>query len=262
MSEVKAKPAVEAKAKPAAEAKAKPAAEAKAEPKRKGRGGARPGAGRKKRFTHDAPHRMRPLLSRLHPVHVVLRLKPELRSLRQRTAYGVFRRVLAFYLAFGDFRVVHISIQRNHIHLLVEARDREALRRRMQSFAIRAARSLNRKLGRRGKVFAFRYHATQIRTREHARHALSYVLNNWRRHGVDIVRGKRGTMPIDLYSSAPSFDGWSKRPRYELPAGYVPLPVSPPRTDLLVSAWLWRGKIDPWEVPGPASTLGARHIRS
>ena len=49
-----------------------------------------------------------------------------------------------------DFRIVHISIQSNHIHLLVEANDPEALARGMQAFQISAARKLNKLLGRTG----------------------------------------------------------------------------------------------------------------
>ncbi len=56
---------------------------------------------------------------------------------------------------------------------------------RHQSLAITAARAINRAAGRRGKVFAFRYHATRITTPRQMRNTLAYVLNNWRRHGED-----------------------------------------------------------------------------
>jgi len=96
--------------------------------------------------------------------------------------YRAVRRVLGRYLGHSDFRIVHISIQHNHLHLLVEAADRHVLTRRMQSFAINAARALNRAHGGRlGKVFAYRYHATQIRTPRQARCALAP------RHG-DLMR--------------------------------------------------------------------------
>ena len=105
--------------------------------------------------------------------------------LREGHTYRQIRRVLVRYLGRDDFRIVHVSIQHNHLHLLVEAADQEALSRAMQSFAINAARAINRSMGSHGKVFAYRYHATQIRTPYHARHALAYVLNNWRRHRED-----------------------------------------------------------------------------
>jgi REP element-mobilizing transposase RayT len=106
-------------------------------------------------------------------VHVVLRSTRRL-SWRRGPTYRVLRRVLCGFLGREDFRIVHISIQENHLHLLVEAADRKALSAGMKSFAIRAARSLNRQDSGCGKVFAYRYHATQIKTARHARSALAY----------------------------------------------------------------------------------------
>ncbi len=159
--------------------------------------------------------------------------------------YHAIRRVLVRYLELDGFRVVHISIQRRHLHLIVEAADEQMLSRSMQSFAINAARSINRAARRTGKVFAFRYKAIQIKTRRYARNAIAYVVNNWRRHGED--RGTRAA--IDLYSSGTSFDGWSKKRRWRVPD--TPLPVSRPRTALLAADWQWFGLVDPFERPGP-----------
>src|SRR5262249_27184310 len=155
-------------------------------PRTSKRGGARPGAGRKKTGrNHDAPHRKRPPLSPTHPVHVVWRVRKWYPWLRRGPIYHALRRVLERYLGRADFRVVHVSIQNTHLHFLVEAIDRRALSHGLHSLAINAARAFHRADNRSGKVFAYRYHATQIRTPWHARHALAYVLNNWRRHRAD-----------------------------------------------------------------------------
>jgi REP element-mobilizing transposase RayT len=103
------------------------------------------------------------------------------------------------------FRIVQISLQRDHVHLIVEAEDKEALGRGMQSFAVSAARHINTALGdgvrrRRAKVFADRYHLTVLRSPTQARHALSYVMNNWRKHGED-REGLASTWLVDPFSS-------------------------------------------------------------
>jgi len=217
----------------------------------KGRhGGARRGAGRKQTgVKRGGPHRARPALSSRHGVHVALRCVRGVPRLRQACMYHAIRRVLARYLGCGEFRVVHISLQHNHIHLIVEARDARALTRGMQGFAINAARAINRAWGREGKVFAYRYHATQIKTASYARNAISYVLNNWRRHREDFFDGAARAAKLDEYSSAVSFTGWTER--FAIPTTHVPLPVSPPRTGLLRSDWTRYGLIDPFERPGP-----------
>ena len=212
-------------------------------------GGKRRGAGRKKSGRrHDPPHRIRPDLSSHHPVHVVLRAKRRI-SWRTGQMYRVLWRVLCGLLGREDFRVCHISIQSNHLHMIVEARDRYALTEGMKSFATRAARAFNKEFGGCGKVFPFRYFANQIKTARYARHCVAYVLNNWRRHREDFANGRMLAAKLDEYSSAISFDGWTTR--FAVPAGYKPLPVSPPQTALLRSRWQEYGRIDPFECPGP-----------
>ncbi len=79
------------------------------------RGGRRPNAGRKPgRFRRPAHRSREPLLAR-HPVHVVYRLEPFVLELRTRRFYHVIRRVLACLLGMPDFRVIHVSIQNNHL---------------------------------------------------------------------------------------------------------------------------------------------------
>ena len=68
----------------------------------------------------------------------------ELGTLRRWRVYYAFRRALATSLAHVDFRVVHLSIQRTHVHLIAEAADHDALARGMQGLLISAARRINR----------------------------------------------------------------------------------------------------------------------
>ncbi len=213
-------------------------------------GGRRANAGRKRSpdMKYDPSHAKRPPLSFKHPVHVMLRTLASVPRLRQRDGYEAIRAVLLYFVDGATFRVVHISIQRNHLHLIVEAAHKDALRRGMQSFAIRAARALNEEFGREGKVFAFRYQAKQIKSPDYARNVLSYVLNNWRRHREDRYTHEE-SMPFDRFSSAWAFTGWSTSCKWRPPD--VGLPVSSPRTQLLAFDWELFGLIDPYEVPGP-----------
>jgi putative transposase len=78
-------------------------------------------------------------------------------------------------------RIVHYSVQSNHIHrihLILEAEDQKALSRGMRGLTIRLARAINRVLGRRGKVFADHYYARELRTPAEVRRAIRYVLDN------------------------------------------------------------------------------------
>ena len=205
-------------------------------------------------------HKTRPDHDARHPVHVTLRVERALGTLRARDKYKACRKALGRVLGRDDFRIVHISLQDGHLHLLVEAADKGALAKGIQAFEISAARYLNQACSqrrgriRRGRVFSDRYHARAIASPRGVRHALAYVLNNWRRHGRD--QGMESMFwAIDPFSSATSFAGWSgdELPRDESLETDGPLPVSRSETWLLTVGWKRHGLISPTEVPGAAA---------
>ena len=214
-------------------------------------GGARAGAGRKPAGDRAGmPHVARPRLAKPHPVHVTVRVERTVPRLRRRRAYECVARALLRMLRRDDFRVVHVSIQATHLHLLCEATDERALSRGVRAFEISVARRINRVTARRGRVFADRYHAEAITTPRRARHALASVLNNWRRHREDAARGWR----IDPYSSAIAFDGWRGHEAiagWRLPRGYDALPVRLATSWLLTTGWRRHGRVRLDERPGP-----------
>ncbi len=210
-------------------------------------GGKRKGAGRPPKGRRSSErHQKRPPLRASEPVHVVLRVSREVGTLRRRQAYHAFRKALVATFTRDDFRVVHLSIQRDHVHLLGEASDRMALARGMQAFQISAAKHINATMNRRGTVFPDRYHAEIIRSRRRARNALAYVLNNWRKHHEPLVR----EYAVDPFSTAIHFDGWRDLHETGFPASYEPLPVWKPKTWLLSDGWRLYGLVATTERPG------------
>ena len=214
-------------------------------------GGFRPGAGRKPRDPRrpSQPHEHRPYLSARTPVHVTIRIARGVSSLRTRAMYRAIRWATLTTARRENFRIVHVSIQRTHLHLVVEAHDRLALARGMQGFQISAARHLNRAHARRGTVFPDRYHAHQLRTPSEVRHAVSYVLNNWRRHRED----RHVRFKLDPFSSAITFPDWrelSSSPfLYRPPPRYEPLIVWRARTYLLRAAFRRAPRPSVYAVP-------------
>jgi len=217
-------------------------------------GGKRRGAGRKPagpcaRATHHA----RPTIKASHAMHVTIRTMSDVASLRRRETYGAIRAASAAAAKQQAFRIVHLSIQDTHLHLIVEAEDKGALARGMQSFEISAARRINMVLARRGRVFDDRYHLVVIRSPKQMRSALAYVMNNWRHHGAD--RSLAPGWLIDPYATGFAFSGWK-----EVRDGIALWPASVTPSWLVVKApgsWLascgWErggGAISVFEVPG------------
>jgi REP element-mobilizing transposase RayT len=104
---------------------------------RSGRGGPRAGAGRKPSGRICERKRRRERFQGSKPVHVTLRVRDGLPRLRNRRLVGELRRSFGEACERGGFRLVHYSIQHNHVHLLVEAEDQAALGRGMKSIGAR-----------------------------------------------------------------------------------------------------------------------------
>src|SRR5579862_3192678 len=220
-------------------------------------GGKRKGAGRPASGPRSSEkHKRRPALRASEPVHVVLRATEDVGMLRRRQVYQAIRKALVTTFARDNFRVVHLSIQRDHVHLLGAASDRIALARGMQAFQISAAKHINATMTRNGKrrrgtVFPDRYHSKIINSRRGARHALAYVLNNWRKHREPLVR----EYAVDPFSTAIHFDGWRDLHATGFPASYEPLPVWRPKTWLLRDGWRPYGLVATTERPGKGAAL-------
>jgi hypothetical protein len=229
-------------------------------------GGQRAGAGRPRKADAGVSHGARPKLSRHHPVHVTLRVLDHVWNLRSRRSLRVFEAAIAAaHARGGDLRVVHFSLQGNHLHLIVEADGAQALSRGMQGLTIRLARGLNRMMGRGGKVFEERYHAHALTTPAEVRNALAYVLLNHRSHRAR--EGERlAYAHLDPFSSAAEFDGWATgdalrrartssamRPPANGPAPLQrdgdPPPTARPSTWLLTAGWRRHGLLSPEEIP-------------
>lgn len=139
-------------------------------------------------------HKARPRFGKPLPVHVTLRAADEVWNLRSGRSFRCLLACLADAAGRFGLRIIEFSIQGNHLHLIVEADDSEALARGMQGLCIRMAKSLNRMMGRSGRVFSDHYHSRLLRTPTELSRAIAYVLDNHQRHP-----GGRG---VDRYSSA------------------------------------------------------------
>lgn len=224
-------------------------------------GGQRKGAGRPPKGPRSSEsHERRERFSRSTPVHVTLRVVAPISTLRRPDAYHAIRRALYAVIDRDDFRIVHLGIECDHLHLIAEADSHVSLSAGMRAFETSAAQRLNRAISIAtgspclGKVFEDRYHARLITSPTQARNSISYVLNNWRRHGLD--RGMETMFwEVDYYSSGPSFDGWQELDQspflYATP-DYSRLSVSRPRTWLLRTGWRRAGNISMRDVPGLA----------
>ena len=217
------------------------------------RGGVRRGAGRPRTSTR-MPHTPRPRISRHVPVLVTMRARVS--ALRRQSIFNRIEQALSALrrrsrISQERFRITHFSIQENHIHLIIEATDRDALARGAQGLAIRIARRVNAALDRKGTFWTERYHASPLKTPRQVRNALVYVLHNRKKHGAL-------SCAIDRMSSCFWFNGFRDLDDVrdvimdlmtEWQTRDGPPPVTPPQSWLLQSGWRRSGLISVHEAP-------------
>jgi REP element-mobilizing transposase RayT len=210
-------------------------------------GGRRRGAGRKRvAARRQVAHRPRERVNAQHPLLVTTKVMPDVARLRTTVMFEAIQAALEgatkwMYEA-APVRFVHASVQRDHLHLLVEAASNKALSRAMKGFLGSCAKRLNKIAARRGRVFADRFHARTLATPTAVRNGLRYTLCNARKHGE---LGKR--VRLDPYSSGFALPDWQTETSIRF--ADVTMQVALPQTWLLREGWRRAGPISPWDTP-------------
>jgi putative transposase len=153
-------------------------------------GGKRKNAGRKpRRGRRLVAHRSRGAFNHRRPLHVTIRMADGVYNLRGNKAQVVVGRMLLGGAGKFGVSVVQLSVQGNHIHLLIEAPDHVSMGRALKGMAVRLARGMNKLMGRAGgRVVGDRYHAHLLRTPTEVRHAIHYIRHNFRKHEAQCGR--------------------------------------------------------------------------
>ena len=189
---------------------------------------------------HAVTHQARPELAKKQVLHLTLKLRRGLPSLRRHKAFAALTRSFYSYSHGDGFRLVHFSVQHDHVHLIAEADSKAALTAGMQRLNVSLARRLNfvwRALrGWTGRLFKERYHMHILRKPLEVRNALLYVVRNADKHG-SVSHNAR-----DPFSSAPYFDGFASGCAHKTPA------------HLLASATAWLLTSGWWQKYGPLTS--------
>jgi putative transposase len=194
------------------------------------------------------PHIARPAHHRDHPVHVSMRRVPVGPSFRTQRVCAAIRGVIAEARRNG-VRVVHYSVQDNHLHLLVEGRHSADLSNQMRTLFSRIAFAVNAIARRHGKLFRDRHHRHELISPREVRNALVYILFNDRKHRPSSARGSEArsaenpvaSPSLDPCSSAWWFRDWAPwdHPPRNLLRDRAEAPTAEPKTWLASFGWRW-----------------------
>lgn len=136
-------------------------------------GGKRKGSGRKRIRSKGVAHRNREKVTRHTPLHINFKFKT---TIKNKFCLRLLKRAIVNARAFG-LRVIHFSLQHNHIHLIIEADNNDILTTGMRSLTITFAKGL-----KIGKVQVERYHLHVLKSIRETKNAINYVLFNKQKH--------------------------------------------------------------------------------
>ena len=170
--------------------------------------------GRKKSPDSGVSHAARPALNKSCPIHVTTTIDGGLPGLRCRGAWLEITEAIRQANRARLVRVVEFSVQGDHLHMLCEGGDAQAVGRGLGGLFTSVACRLNRLWGRSGRVFSERYHREDLTCPSQVRNAIRYVLGNIYKHGGAVIQmtGRSGRLCPDPYSSGAWFRGY-KEPR-------------------------------------------------
>ena len=161
------------------------------------------------------PHVTREAHVERHPVHVTMRRVPAAPSFRsERVSDAIMIQLVRAGRAGSGIRVVHFSLQDDHLHLMLEGADAADLSRQAQKLFSRIALAVNAVAQRRGSLFRDRHHRRALTTPTEVRRALVYIMFNTRKHAGANSLGNPASgifRWFDPLTSAAWFDAWSPR---------------------------------------------------
>jgi hypothetical protein len=79
-------------------------------------------------------------------------------------------------------RVIHFTLEYDHVHLLIEAENNLILGKGMQAFGVTFSKALNRMRKIKGTVYKHRYHFRKIVGARQLKNVLNYIFNNGLKH--------------------------------------------------------------------------------
>lgn len=147
-------------------------------------GGRRLNSGRKRIHSKGVSHTKREKVRAFTPLHVNFKYKL---TVKNKEGLKALHRAIKNARTQG-LKIIHFSLQHNHVHLIIEATNNKTLSKGMRSLTITLAKILNK-----GRIQLQRYHLHVLKTNREIKNAIRYVLFNEKKHN--------GKMTLDSFST-------------------------------------------------------------
>ena len=138
-------------------------------------------AGRKPIHDKGIRHIQRERFERESSFHITIKVRQEKSDLQNKMILKALHRAI-MKARYKSLKVIHYTLEFNHIHLLVEAYNQEQLSNCMQSFGVTLAKMINKVKFKKGRVYKHRYHLRRLSSVMELKNVLKYIFNNGIKH--------------------------------------------------------------------------------
>lgn len=154
------------------------------------------GAGRKAVHDKSIRHIRRERILKPTSMHLTIKVRENKADIKTKSILKALHHAIIRARLKG-IRVIHYTLEYNHVHLLVEAHCHTIMHRGMQAFGISIAKAINKIKIRSGTVYKHRYHLRKITSPRQLKNVIHYIFHNGIHH-------KRTMSFLDPYNSLPA----------------------------------------------------------
>ncbi len=151
------------------------------------------GAGRPALHDSGIRHTARPKIARLTALHLTIKVRSNKADIKNKKILKALHHAIK-RARLKKLKVIHYTLEFNHLHLLIECESHKILHQGMQSFGISLAKAINKIKMLKGSVYKHRYHFRKLASRRELKNVLHYIFNNGKKH-------KRTSSILDPYNS-------------------------------------------------------------
>jgi REP element-mobilizing transposase RayT len=140
------------------------------------------GAGRKPLHDKAIRHSVRPKFNKPRSLHLTLKVRSNKADIQSKKILKALHHAIR-RARLKNLKIIHYSLEYNHVHLLVEASSHQVLHSGMQALGISLSKAINKIKKQAGTVYKHRYHFRRISSPKDYRNVLRYILGNGIKHG-------------------------------------------------------------------------------
>lgn len=138
-------------------------------------------AGRPPKNDPGIRHRGRETLLKTSSLHLTVKVDRNKADIKSKPILQILKRSILRARKQG-LKVLHFTLEWDHVHLLIEADNNLELGKGMQAFGVTFAKGINKIKKNSGKVYKHRYHFRKINSGRELKRVMNYIFTNGEKH--------------------------------------------------------------------------------